>query len=340
MQHCTRIILIAGFILLAALPARGQDGLKFADLGDFHLENGRQIRDCKLGYRTFGQLNPKRTNAVLIPCWFLGRSKDLAGLIGPGKLVDSSKYFVIAVDDFANGVSSSPSNSKSQPGHEFPMFSIGDMVNAQHKLVTGDLKLAHLHAVLGISMGGMETFQWMTSYPGFMDKAIPIEGTPHQTSYDLLLWSTELHILEASGNCGDPKSRAMELAAIHAMAMQTPHYIATHTSPQEFPEFLSARAERLLTYNTTDWTRQMQAIMGQDIYKPFEESAEKAAKAVRARVLVVVAEEDHAVNPMPSLEFAGLLKAETVTLPGDCGHMAFTCERDRLYEAVAHFLDN
>src|SRR6266436_6381313 len=104
---------------------------QFARLGDFKLESGEVIRDCRIGYRTFGTLNTNQSNAVLFPTWALGTTEQLIGSIGSNKLVDSTKYYVIAVDALANGVSSSPSNSRLQPRMKFPKVTIRDMVNTQ-----------------------------------------------------------------------------------------------------------------------------------------------------------------------------------------------------------------
>ena len=145
------VIVVALFLLPVGLSVAGQ---QFFDQGDFLLENGSVIRECVLGYRTFGKLNKKRSNAVLFPTWFAGTSQQLEIFIGPGKMIDSSRYFVIAVDSFGNGVSSSPSRSTAQQGKTFPDFSIGDMVRAQYRLVTEKLGISRLHAVVGISMGG------------------------------------------------------------------------------------------------------------------------------------------------------------------------------------------
>ena len=144
---------------------------QFAALGDFKLESG-VLQECRIGYRTFGSLNSDQSNVILFPTWAGGTTEQLSGSVGPGKLVDSSKYYVILVDALSNGVSSSPSNSKQQPRMRFPKITIRDMVNTQHELLTRVFHLQHVKAVLGISMGGMQTFQWMTAYPGFMDKAV------------------------------------------------------------------------------------------------------------------------------------------------------------------------
>ena len=193
---------LATFLIMAfAQVARGQEQ-QLALLGDLKLESGRVIRDCVIGYRTFGSLNRDRSNAVLFPTAFGWRSSGLATRIGPGKLIDSARYFVIAVDSLGDGISSSPSNSKAQPRLDFPEFSIRDSVSAEQRLVVETLHLHHLRAVIGFSMGGMQAFQWAVSYPDFMDKVVSIAGSPQLTSYDLLLWRTSLLALEAGTGPG------------------------------------------------------------------------------------------------------------------------------------------
>ena len=105
-------------ILSACLPAVGlaQAGnpavahLQYALIGDFTLENGRSIDQCKIAYQTFGNLNKEKNNAVLFPTWFTGTSMDLLPFV-PGKLIDTTRFFLILVDALGDGLSSSPSNS-------------------------------------------------------------------------------------------------------------------------------------------------------------------------------------------------------------------------------------
>ena len=129
LRHACRAGIAA---VVTAWCASAQGNLEMGRLGDFRLESGAVIQDCQIGYRTFGMLNTQRSNAILFPTWFTGTSQELTGEIGPGKLVDPSQYFVIAVDALGDGVSSSPSNSTAQPRMKFPEFSIRDMVAAEH----------------------------------------------------------------------------------------------------------------------------------------------------------------------------------------------------------------
>src|ERR1700674_909672 len=92
-------------------------------------------------------------------------ARRLLPFVGASNVVDNGKYFVILVDSIGNGASSSPSNSKAQPLMKFPEYSIHDMVESEHRLATEVLHLSHLHAVIGISMGGMQAFRGAVLYP-------------------------------------------------------------------------------------------------------------------------------------------------------------------------------
>ncbi len=186
-----RLLLIAFLLLTVATIASAQQQ-QFAELGDIRLQSGEVLRNCRIGYRTYGQINADKSNVVVYPTWAGGKTEQMADGIGPGKLIDSSKYYVITVDALSNGVSSSPSNSQAQPRMKFPRITIRDMVETQHELLTRVLHVQHVKAVMGISMGGMQTFQWMAAYPDFMDKAIPIVGSPRLAAYDLVHWQTQL----------------------------------------------------------------------------------------------------------------------------------------------------
>lgn len=147
--------------MFAQSCAKGQ--LHVANLGDCHLESGAILHQCRVGYRTFGRLDAAGDNAVRIPTWLCGTSDELTGFFGDGPtaqhLVDATRFFGIAVDALGNGVLSSPSNTPApQHGPDFPAITMRDMVQAEYRLVAEVLHLKHLHAVVGLSMGGEQTF--------------------------------------------------------------------------------------------------------------------------------------------------------------------------------------
>lgn len=333
-------LVAAALLFLSWGSAWGGEPLRYADLGDFRLESGAVISECRVAYRTFGKLDAQESNTILMPTWLAGTTQDLVdlGIIGPGKTLDSSKYYVVAVDSLGNGLSSSPSNSAVQPGRAFPQFTLRDMVRAQHTMLTRHLNIKHIQAVIGISLAGMQAFQWMVLYPDFMDKAIPIAGSPWMTSNDLLLWAAELGILEQAldGKNGDAAMK--RLAPLHTLLAWTPRFRVAQTQPGAVPELLSDLEKSFLKYNPTDWAWQVKAIMTQNILKEFAGSPEKAAQAVRAKTLIILSTQDQIMYPEPARTFARLLKAETAELTGDCGHLAFLCESGRLKTLVEGFL--
>lgn len=319
-----------------------QDGAQqVANLGECKLSSGESIRDCRVGYRTWGTLNERRDNAVVFLTWFCGNTGSLDFYIGKGKAFDPSKWYVVAIDALGNGVSSSPSNSTTQPRMKFPQFTIGDMVNSQYRLLTEVIKVDHVHAIAGASMGGMQSFQWATAYPEFMDVIVPLVGTPRQTSYDLLLWRAQLnaitsHVDWKDGNYdGHPQLKAV--SNISALHLQSPAYYVEHNAAASYPEF----AEKSESGDKFDWNnrvRQLQAMMSHDIAPGSDWEA--IAKKIKAKMFIIVASQDQMVNPAPALALAKASGAKTLVTDSSCGHVAVGCDGARILPEIREFLDS
>ena len=327
--------------------ARGEEGAQqFAYFGDFKLQSGAVIRDFRLGYRTAGALNAEKSNAILWPTWLGGKSQGLLQFAGPGNVADTAKYFVVMVDAIGDGVSSSPSNSSEQPRLKFPEFTIRDMVEAEHRLAVDVLGLKHLRAVVGVSMGGMQTFEWAVAYPDFMDVVVPIMGSPQSTSYDKLLWTAQIDALEMDpewrgGNGTKPMVAGFGVfSEIGSMANSSPAFRVAKTSPSEFAAFLAEtrKSETSDAGGACDVIRQRQAIMALDVAGELGVSLEQAARRVRAKMLVIISPEDHTVNPAPALAFAAAIGAPVVTLDSACGHNSPSCIS--VGPIVARFLED
>lgn len=327
------ICVICGLLALQ-LVAVAQDQ-QFANLGDFKLENSRVIRNCRIGYRTFGTLNADKSNVIVVPTWAGGTTEQLKSNFGPGRLIDTTSYYVVAIDALSNGVSSSPSNSRLQPRMRFPEFTLRDTVATQHELLTRVLNIHHVKAIVGISMGGMQTFQWMVLYPDFMEKAIPIVGSPRLAPYDLMLWQAQIDALMRDrdwkgGNYSANPARALDFAFGELLLTSPADYNRRKTREQVFADLEKARDDAH-RFDANDKIRQVQAMMQLDISRD-------ATKTVKAKVFVVVAKYDHVVTPGPATEFAHSLGAKLLELDSDCGHLATSCESRLLNTVVSDFL--
>lgn len=242
----------------------GQQEQKFADLGDFKLVSGEVIRGCRIEYRTYGQLNSGNSNVTLFPTWGGGTTAQLESTITSRRSFDLSRYYVVAVDALGNGVSL-PSNSSLQPRMKFPKFTIRDMVETQTRLLTEVLGISHVAVVMGISMGGMQTFEWMVAHPDFMDKAISIEGSPRLAPYDLMHWQTQIDAITndpawSGGGYVKNPARVAE-AEFGALLLTTPEYFNAHTTREQV--FKQLRAARTCTSGSdaNNKIRQCQAMM-------------------------------------------------------------------------------
>lgn len=331
-------------LLLGICVANGQEQ-KFAKVGDFRLESGKVIRDLTIGYRVFGTMNADKSNIVLYLTWAGGRTSQLnLKPTDADRMIDTTKYFVVAVDALSNGISSSPSNSKLQPRMKFPSYTMRDLVNTQHLFLRKVLGLNHVKAVTGVSMGGMQTFQWMVSYPDFMEKAIPVVGSPQLAPYDLLHWQTQI-----SGIMNEPswmngkysKNPAREFEyEIGALILTTPDdYNRKMSRKNVLAEIEKAKTETG-GFDANDKIRQTQAMMSLDVTEKFGGSWYRTAASVKAKSLIIVDRFDHTVTPGPALNFAKVLNAETLALESDCGHMGPTCESAKVNSAIAEFLDH
>jgi len=343
MNHTINVTARVCVVVLCTYLCASAQEQQFAKLGDFKLESGEVIRDCRVGYRTFGTLNPDKSNVVLFPTWASGTTEQLKSNIGPGRVVNSDRYFVVAVDALGNGVSSSPSNSTLQPRMSFPEFTLRDTVSTQHQLLTKVLNINHIKAVVGVSMGGMQTFQWLVAFPDFMDLAVPIVGSPRLAAYDLLLWQAQIDAImnDANWNNGNyttNPARAPEFEFGELLLTTPADYNKKMTREKIIQELKKAREAKGGGFDANDKIRQDQAMMAFDISEQFGGSFEKAAASVKAKVFVVASKFDHVVTPGPALEFAKLINAKVLVLDGDCGHLAPSCEAQKVNPAVDEFL--
>lgn len=331
------IIPLVVLVLLPSYLAAGEQ--QFFALGNLELGSGETIEDCVLGYRTYGTLNNSKSNAVLFPTWYAGTSSELEVFIGPGKMLDTSRYFVVGVDSLGNGISSSPSNSTKQKGRSFPEFAIGDMVKAQYRLITERFGISRLSAVVGISMGGMQAFYWAAAYPDKTRKIIPIAGSPRPASSDLLFFQTQLTALERGvkgPGWDDPSLRIV--AGLNAMASNTPARFNSLNSREGLASRMEKDREGLRQKDPLDLAWQVKALLAHNIYALPGASA-NLARLDRSSMLTIISKQDVMLNPAPAAEFSRARGTGSVMFDSDCGHYIFQCEYTAVSEIVSRFLE-
>jgi homoserine O-acetyltransferase/O-succinyltransferase len=189
------------------------------DLGNLILQRGATLRNCKLAYKTFGQLNAAKDNVIVYPTWYSGQHYDNEWLIGPGMALDPEKYFIIIPNMFGNGLSSSPSNTpEPYNGPRFPQVTACDNVRAQHRLVTEKFGIKHIRLVIGWSMGALQTFHWGALYPDMMDLLAPFCGSAKCSRHNFVFLEGVKAALTADAACPRPTCRRARLCRLGIFA--------------------------------------------------------------------------------------------------------------------------
>jgi homoserine O-acetyltransferase len=356
-----RIATLAAAGLLLVLPAAAHTPQQpphqsYAE-GDLKLESGEAIKDFAISYVTHGTLNAKKSNAILMVTAISGNHHRIDFMIGPGKALDPDKYFIICTDAIANGLSTSPSNSRAQPRMQFPKFSIRDMVQSQFRLLKEKFGIDHVVAVIGPSMGGMQVLQWGVSHPDFMDALVamvPLAKTPAWT----------VAVLEASrkaimndamwkdGNYDSPPEQGVRLwrDILSLLAARTPDmYSAQFKNGMEVLPWMAAQETALLkAFDANDWIFQTWAYERHDVGATpgFGGDTARALASIRAKTLILTGTKD-LLNPEfePTLMGKNIPGAIMKTIsPGTVtGHAAagggFPADVEFLNRETAAFLD-
>ena len=275
--------------------------------GDLKLESGEVIKDFSISYVTHGTLNANKSNAILMVTAISGNHHRLDFMIGPGKALDPDKYFIICTDAIGNGLTTSPSNSKAQPRMAFPKFAIRDMVESQYRLLKEKLGIDHVVAVVGPSMGGMQTLQWGVSHPDFMDALVamvPLTRTPGWTV--AVLEASRKAIMEDAawkdGNYDAPPEKGVRLwrDILNLLAARTPDmYSAQFKKGMDALPWMEAQETAAMkAFDANDWIYQTWAYERHDVGTTpgFDGDTAKALASIKAKTLILTGTKD-LLNP-------------------------------------------
>jgi homoserine O-acetyltransferase len=184
-------------------------------IGRLDLEEGGCIPDCQLAVTTWGELNTAKDNAILNTTWYSGTHQIWRDVyVGPEHALNPDNYFIVAINQIGNGLSTSPHNADAANADlamsNFPKVRIGDDVVAQERLLREHFGIERLQLVVGGSMGAQQTYEWAVRFPDKVLRAAPIAGTAKNTPHDYLYTEAlkEQFWSDPGWNGGEYKSNA------------------------------------------------------------------------------------------------------------------------------------
>lgn len=354
-----RIASFVAFVLVSfPLDAVAEGDHRIYELGDFGLESGTVLPNAKLSYVSVGKLNEDKSNVILTPSAYGGDHHGYDFLIGPGKALNPEKYFIVATDMFSNGLSSSPSNTPPPyDGPRFPEIAVRDNINAGYRLLTEELGIDHLYAVVGFSMGAQQAFQWAVSHPDYVSNVVPYCGSAKEYPHGVVRLEGWISAIMADGafNNGDYTEQPM----VGLRAGGT-HWAAWGTSQEWFRQETYKQMgyetlEEYMEWYVNDWPPGVDAndyitlaVAWQNNNvgdtPGFNGDHEKALRSIKARVMYMPCETDM-YFPLESLRYEAkfIPDVELIVIPSLWGHSAGSGanEQDSAFinENIKRFLD-
>ena len=350
---------------------------------DLVLEGGGRLKGATIAYETYGKLNKEKSNAILI-CHALSGDAHVAGwhegdkkpgwwdiIIGPGKCLDTEKYFIIC-SNVIGGCKGSTGPSSINPetgkpyGLDFPIITISDMVKAQKKLID-HRGINQLFAVVGGSMGGMQVLQWCISYPDMVKLAIPIataaRSAPQQIAFNEVGRQAIISDPKWKGGSyysGDVPKEGLSLARMIGHIT----YLSYESMYQKFGRRLQDKekygfdfsldfqVESYLHHQGESFTKRFDANSYLYITKAMDyfdltknESLAEGFENVKAKFLVISVDSDWLYPPAQSKEIVMALTANNIDvsyleLKSPYGHDAFLLEEGQLNYIINGFLSD
>jgi len=349
---------------------------------ELKLESGDRLKDVTIAYETYGTLNKQKSNAILV-CHALSGDAHVAGwhegdrkpgwwdnIIGPGKCLDTDRYFVICSNVIGGCQGSTgPLSTNPETGKpyalKFPIITIKDMVKAQKKLID-HLEIKQLFSVVGGSMGGMQVLQWCVSYLDMVRSAIPIATTSYSSPQQIAFNEvgrraiiSDPHWNEGNYYTGEFPDSGLALARMIGHIT----YLSNESMYEKFGRRLQDKEEYGFDFSTDFEVESYLHYQGNTFTKRFDAnsylyiskaidyfdltengtlSLSEAFKDVKARVLVISVDSDWLYTPAESKEIVMALTANEVEvsycqIKSSYGHDAFLLEIGQLSYIINGF---
>jgi homoserine O-acetyltransferase len=339
---CLIVLLVWSRLASAGVPSPVPDAavgpeVQIANLGDFKFENGEVVKDFKVSYVTHGKLNEKKDNIILVMHGSWGDHHEFDFLIGPGNALDTDEYFIVAPDRLGNpalrqNITTGPTNSGLKM--DFPRYTIRDSVNAEYRLLKEYLGFDHILAAIGVSMGGMEAYQFGVSYPTYMSGLIPMGATPVAGPHLRTIKTNLNEIIELDSGWHGGKYETNPLWAVTTMLWNfrswafTPQWFTANLKREEAYrqwDRMWDDINRSFPQDARDWyyTNQAETEFSVGDTPGFNGDVKAALESIQARVLIIGAKSD-IMFPREEIISAknGIPNATHIELDSTMGHIS------------------
>jgi len=302
------------------------------ELGDVTLQSGAVLRNARLSWKTHGTLSPERDNVIVYPTSYGAQHPDLEWLIGPERVLDPTRWFIVICDMFGNGLSSSPSDMADYPA----LVTIFDNVQVQRRALRDLFDIEHVACVYGWSMGALQAYHWAALFPDAVDRIVVNCGVARTAVHNRVFLRSLMATLEAAPeHIGDGRFSAEPRAAKRAFGRI---YAAWALSQDFYRAGLHlAGAPDLETFLRTDWEDRFGARPAANQYAQlrtwdaadisdnalYDGDLPRALRTIRARVLLMPGETDLYFRVADNAaELPLLAQAELKPIPSIWGHRA------------------
>lgn len=360
------------------------------EMDSFTTQGGVTIPDVKVGWEAYGELSEAKDNVILICHYFSGNSHAAGrytangepgywdAIIGSGKPIDTDEYYVISVDTLVNlgvhdpnVVTTGPASVNPETGEpygmDFPVVTIRDFVEVQRALLD-ELGIEHLHAVMGASMGALQTYEWASAYPDRVERAIPVIGSGWSGGWLigwLDIWAQPI-TMDPNWNGGDyyGGQRPLEglAAALKVVTLHAQHWEWADESfgrewaradadpsgafGNRFQVQAALDAAARARAETADANHFLYLAKASQLFMAGQaDSAAAGLQAIDAPVLVIHTPEDLIFPPEGVRKTAAFIESdgtpvEVVELQGTRGHLDGVLAIEQAGEAIRAFLES
>jgi len=320
------------------------------EIPNFELQSGIVLPCAQLVYKTYGELNAAKDNVVVLPTFYTGSHQRNEGFFGVNRAINPSTHYIVSVNLFGNGISSSPSNTPAPfNAANFPAVTLFDNVRAQHKLLTEVLGVTEIALVAGWSMAGCQAFQWAAQYPDMVKAILPFCASSKTSEHNIVFLEGVKAALQADAVYDDGNYQTPPVKGLKAFGRNYAGWAFSQTfyrkKMYQLKGFDSTEAllkdweQDHLDWDANDLLCKLKTWQQSDIsWQPaYDGDFVKALKAIKAKTIIIVCDEDMYFRVEDNeIEAAQISNVELRVYSSPWGHCVASPGNDPTFE---NFLD-